>query len=162
MMEQNRHMKNQIFASVVATLGAVGCGMGVAWTSPAIPRISADCHHSHTVCDDNFKLTVEEGSWIGAVFPLGFILFMQVSIICYYVSLIFLTESGQVGGPFVILRNGLKWSMILLNFPIVLGWVCILLAGYLVQPHLFLIGRFFSGFFFTIFLLDIKLVEVSF
>ena len=77
-METSRSLKTQTLASVVATLGAVGAGMAGVWTSPTIPRISADCHNK-TFCDNNFEVTVGEGSWIVGCNPLGFIFSMQVS-----------------------------------------------------------------------------------
>ena len=52
-----------------ATLGSFGCGTALAWTAPALPHIQSDeCLPDD--CDIS-DVTPEQGSWIGAMMPLG-------------------------------------------------------------------------------------------
>ena len=60
------HIFNLMFP---ATLGSFGCGTALAWTAPALPHIQSDeCLPDD--CDIS-DVTPEQGSWIGAMMPLG-------------------------------------------------------------------------------------------
>ena len=52
-----------------ATLGSFGCGTGIAWSSPVLPKIKNEsCYEKG--CDLS-GVSDEAADWIGPLFPLG-------------------------------------------------------------------------------------------
>ena len=105
------------------------------WASPALPFLSN--------CNDNFSnydmtlnnctltksFTSEETSWILSLFGIG--------------ALLSAALTGNMMG-----KIGRKWTLIALNGPLLLGWICLLIPAYktdIDNPYLFYLGRFLTS-----------------
>ena len=115
--------KWQLFVYILATLGAFGCGTGIAWSAPVLPKVQPeDCQDS---CDLS-GLSDYAASWIGPLFPLG----------------------AACSGPvafFLLNQIGRKRTLILLSFPMFIGYVLLTLTKTLDSIVTLFIGRFFVG-----------------
>jgi len=125
----------QVVASLAATIGAFSLGIVLAWTSPALPFLS-DCNDKSSNFNPNFNnctlskaFTTEEGSWISSLFGIGALLSCAITGI-------------------LMSKFGRKWTLIALNGPLLLGWVCLLIPSYktdIATPYLFYVGRILTG-----------------
>ena len=120
---------------ISATIGAFSLGIVLAWTSPALPFLS-DCNDKSSNFNPNFNnctlsksFTKEEGSWISSLFGIGALLSCAITGI-------------------LMSKFGRKWTLIALNGPLLLGWVCLLIPSYktdIATPYLFYVGRILTG-----------------
>ena len=120
---------------ISATIGAFSLGIVLAWTSPALPFLS-DCNDKSSNFNPNFNnctlskaFTKEEGSWISSLFGIGALLSCAITGI-------------------LMSKFGRKWTLIALNGPLLLGWVCLLIPAYktdIATPYLFYVGRILTG-----------------
>ena len=105
------------------------------WASPALPFLS-NCNHNFSNYDitlNNCTLTKsftsEETSWILSLFGIG--------------ALLSAALTGNMMG-----KIGRKWTLIALNCPLLLGWICLLIPAYKTDidtPYLFYIGRILTS-----------------
>ena len=111
----------QVLACFSANLGAFSLGIVLSWTSPALPFLS-NCNDksssSIVTYNSNFKnctlqqaFTDEQASWIGSLFGIG--------------ALLSCIATGHM-----MSKIGRKWTMIGLNAPLLLGWICLLIPAY--------------------------------
>ncbi|XP_067013939.2 facilitated trehalose transporter Tret1 [Anabrus simplex] len=110
----------QHLAALSANLATLSGGAAYGWTSPALPHLQ----RKHPDVDHPFVVTPEEGSWIGALLPLGALF-------------------GALPAGFMAEKIGRKKSILLLALPYILGWLCIIFANE--QLLLIYIGRFILG-----------------
>jgi len=125
----------QVLASLAATMGGFSLGIVLAWTSPVLPFIS-DCNDESSKYNPNLNnctlpkaFTKEEGSWISSLFGIGALFSCAISGI-------------------LMSKIGRKWTLITLNGPLLLGWICLLIPAYktdITTPNLFYVGRILTG-----------------
>jgi len=125
----------QVLASLAATMGGLSLGIVLAWTSPVLPFIS-DCNDESSKYNPNLNnctlpkaFTKEEGSWISSLFGIGALFSCAISGI-------------------LMSKIGRKWTLITLNGPLLLGWICLLIPAYktdITTPNLFYVGRILTG-----------------
>ena len=118
-----------------ATMGGFSLGIVLAWTSPVLPFIS-DCNDQFGKYNPNLNnctlpqaFTKEEGSWISSLFGIGALFSCAISGI-------------------LMSKIGRKWTLITLNGPLLLGWICLLIPAYktdITTPNLFYVGRILTG-----------------
>ncbi|ODN03069.1 Facilitated trehalose transporter Tret1-2 [Orchesella cincta] len=106
----------QFLAAGVATLGALGLGTVLGYTSPALPDIKNSTMFSH--------LEESDHSWIGSIAPIG------------------ACVSGPVAG-FLVDTFGRKKCMLFVAPLFILGWLLIAFAEYV---EMIFAGRFITGF----------------
>ena len=121
----------QYLATIAATMGSVGLGAGLAWTSPSIPLLREDCLTKNlTNCafeNQTKALTESQVQWVSGIFPLGAM------------------ASALLTG-ILISSIGRKWTIITLCLPMALGWTCLLLPLWIENTnYMFYIGRFLTG-----------------
>lgn len=107
----------------IATLGSFGCGTGIAWSSPVLPKIDPEQCKDHCDLSD---VTTSLASWVGPLFPLG------------------ATCSGPVAF-FMLNKLGRKKTLIGLSFPMLIGWILLTSSKALDSIVALLIGRFLIG-----------------
>ena len=110
-------------------------GTVLAWTSSALPFLS-NCNDNSSTYNPNFynctlskSFTKEEGSWIGSLFNIGALF------------------SSVITGN-LMFKIGRKWTIIALNGPLLIGWMCLLIPAYKIDidnPYLFYAGRILTG-----------------
>ena len=93
----------------------MGCGIADSWTSPALPFLQSS--------DSDFRVTVDESSWIASLFNAGAII-------------------GYIIYPFFIDRLGRKYALLILFIPQLTSLVLIYVARSVVLLY---IARFISG-----------------
>ena len=102
----------QYLATLASTMGSVGLGAGLAWTSPSIPLLREDCLTKNwTNCafqNQTQFLTEGQVQWVSGIFALGAM------------------ASALLTG-LLISSIGRKWTIITLCLPMALGWFCLLL-----------------------------------
>ena len=116
-------------------MGGLSLGIVLAWTSPVLPFIS-DCNDESSKYNPNLNnctlpkaFTKEEGSWISSLFGIGALFSCAISGI-------------------LMSKIGRKWTLITLNGPLLLGWICLLIPAYktdITTPNLFYVGRILTG-----------------
>ena len=121
----------QYLATLASTMGSVGLGAGLAWTSPSIPLLREDCLTKNlTNCafqNQTQFLTEGQVQWVSGIFALGAM------------------ASALLTG-LLISSIGRKWTIITLCLPMALGWVCLLLPLWIANSnYLFYVGRFLTG-----------------
>ena len=107
---------------ISATLGAFGCGTGIAWSSPVLPKVSpSECQND---CD--LQITEEAASWIGPIFPLA----------------------AACVGPvafFLLNKIGRKKTLIALSFPMLIGYILLTFVREIDSAAVLLTARFLVG-----------------
>ena len=107
---------------ISATLGAFGCGTGIAWSSPVLPKVSpSECQND---CD--LQITEEAASWIGPIFPLA----------------------AACVGPvafFLLNKIGRKKTLIALSFPMLIGYILLTFIREIDSAAVLLTARFLVG-----------------
>lgn len=115
----------QIVAALAATLGSFGCGTGIAWSSPVLPKIKNEsCYEKG--CDLS-GVSDEAADWIGPLFPLGAIF----------------------AGPlafFLLNKIGRKKTLLWLSCPMLIGYILLTITKVLDSLWTLFIGRFLVGF----------------
>lgn len=106
----------QYYASISACMLAVGVGTALAWTSPVLPQLVDNP-------DSWLTINQEEGSWIGALLPLG-------------------AMAGAVPAGPMADKLGRKKSLLALAVPFLLSWAIIVIAS---QLWLIYAARFIAG-----------------
>jgi MFS family permease len=106
-----------------ACLGSFGCGTGLAWSSPVLPRVDHDqCLDDCDISD----VSASVASWIGPVFPLG----------------------AVFAGPmafYLLEKIGRKRTLIALSFPMLIGYIMLTFSKTADSIALLLAGRFLCG-----------------
>eukprot|EP00095_Tigriopus_kingsejongensis_P000011 snap_masked-scaffold342_size201858-processed-gene-1.5 protein:Tk00011 transcript:snap_masked-scaffold342_size201858-processed-gene-1.5-mRNA-1 annotation:"nad-dependent protein deacetylase sirtuin-2" len=117
----------QIIAALSATFGAFSLGLGLSWTSPALPHI-AECE-AIGECDFPQDLGKDVGSWISSLLTIG-------ALVSSFVTGILIAKIGP------------KWTMIIMAIPSIIGWVILTITEplQLGDPWLFYVGRILTGF----------------
>ena len=103
-------------------MGAFGCGTGIAWSSPVLPKVSP------TECQSDCDLSIsdETASWIGPIFPLA----------------------AACVGPFAFFllnKIGRKKTLICLSFPMLIGYILLTFMTQIDNAAVLLIARFLVG-----------------
>ena len=129
---ENEDLSRQTFS---ATMGGLSLGIVLAWTSPILPFLS-DCNDQFHNFNPNLNnctlpeaFTKEEGSWISSLFGIGALFSCAISGI-------------------LMSKIGRKWTLIILNGPLLLGWICLLIPAYktdITTPIFFYVGRILTG-----------------
>ena len=122
-----------IFSHIIVTLGSFSVGNALAWTSPALPKISQQlCRNRNrnatninNQCDID-GVTFELAGWIGPLLPAGAILV------------------GPMIG-FLVNRLGRKYSMVVLCIPNFVGWVLVTISRSRNSIIALYIGRILIG-----------------
>ncbi|XP_013784835.1 facilitated trehalose transporter Tret1-like [Limulus polyphemus] len=124
-MEANTSMKKQdvhyalhwkmFLASGVALIGAVGMGMVIGFTAPALPKM--------IIPSSPVILTEDQGTWFASLMAVGALV------------------GGLTAGP-VSEILGRKKALILMNIPFILGWLLIVLANGISMLY---VGRLLTG-----------------
>ena len=123
-----------------ATFGGYCLGLGLSWTSPALPRISGDACYvfNGTVGPDCYfqpgedghpmPLTDDQASWVGGLLAIGALV------------------SAFVTG-FLMPMIGRKWTMMVMCVPSLAGWILLVITGpaELDNPGWFYAGRLLTG-----------------
>ena len=107
---------------ISATLGAFGCGTGIAWSSPVLPKVSPE------QCEPNCDLQITEAvaSWIGPIFPMA----------------------AACVGPvafFLLNKIGRKKTLIALSFPMLIGYILLTFIKDIDSAAVLLTARFLVG-----------------
>lgn len=105
----------QYLAAVSACMLVVGIGTAIAWTSPVLPKLTAE--------GSWLKVTPDQGSWISSFLPLGAIL-------------------GAYPAGSMADQMGRKKSLLLLSVPFLASWGLILVAT---EVKFLYIARFLVG-----------------
>ena len=118
-----------------ATMGGFSLGIVLGWTSPILPFLT-NCNDQSSIFNENFNnctlpkaFTKEEGSWISSLFGIGALFSCAITGI-------------------LMSKIGRKWTLVALNGPLLLGWMCLLIPAYktdITNPHWFYIGRILTG-----------------
>merc|ERR1712241_8499 len=126
----------QVFAALAATIGAFSLGAVMGWASPALPFLTG-CNDKNSLYNPNTNdctlsrsFNGEETSWILSFFGIGALL------------------SAIIAG-ILMSKIGRKWTLIALNVPLIIGWICLLIPAYKTNidtPYLFYIGRILTSF----------------
>nr|XP_003700178.1 PREDICTED: facilitated trehalose transporter Tret1-like [Megachile rotundata] len=115
----------QWVACIIVTLLSISFGLVIGWTSPYLARLT-----SH---DDLFHVSNNEASWVAALMPFGRLF-------------------GAIAGAIILEYYGSKMALMTTGVPVIVGWICIILATS--APWLYVsrtcagisIGMFFSCF----------------
>ncbi|KAJ8681662.1 hypothetical protein QAD02_017454 [Eretmocerus hayati] len=107
----------QYVAGIAATLGALACGMVLAWTS-ALGKNGVKLQSEYDI-----DISVDEFSWIGSLVTLG------AAAICIPIGIL----SDLIGR---------KTAMLMLVVPFSVGWLLIIFAN---SVFMFYVGRFLTG-----------------
>lgn len=99
----------------IASLLAVGVGTALAWTSPVLPKLSAE--------GSWFPVTEEEGSWVSSLLAIGAI-------------------AGALPSGTLAEKIGRKKALLILAGPFLLSWLIIILAR---AVWLLCLARFIVG-----------------
>lgn len=99
----------------VVTSLCISIGLGIGWTSPYLALLSSE--------EAPFPVTHSQISWIAALQPFGRIF-------------------GAVIGSIFVEYFGTKMSLLLTGLPLIVGWICVILANSVVWLYIF---RIFSG-----------------
>ena len=122
----------QILATIAATMGSVGLGAGLVWTSPSVPLLRYDCLEKNlTNCafeNETLYLTEQDIQWVSGIFPLG-------------------AMGSAIMTGLLISTIGRKWTIISLCLPMILGWISLLIPLWFegTNPSFFYLGRFLNG-----------------
>ena len=118
-----------------ATMGGFSLGIVLGWTSPILPFLT-NCNDQSSIFNTNFNnctlpkaFTKEEGSWISSLFGIGALFSCAITGI-------------------LMSKIGRKWTLIALNGPLLLGWMCLLIPAYktdITNPYWFYVGRILTG-----------------
>ena len=122
-----------LFPHILVTLGSFSVGNALAWTSPALPKISQElCRNRNrnasninSQCDID-GVTFELAGWIGPLLPAGAILV------------------GPMIG-FLVNKLGRKYSMVVLCIPNFVGWVLVTISKSKNSIVALYIGRILIG-----------------
>ena len=104
-----------IFFLFSATLGSFGCGTGIAWSSPVLPKIKNEsCYEKG--CDLS-GVSDEAADWIGPLFPLGAIFagplaFFLLNKIGRKKTLLWLSCPMLIGKVDMNIFDVVKWQII--------------------------------------------------
>ena len=116
-------------------MGGFSLGIVLGWTSPILPFLT-NCNDQSSIFNTNFNnctlpkaFTKEEGSWISSLFGIGALFSCAITGI-------------------LMSKIGRKWTLIALNGPLLLGWMCLLIPAYktdITNPYWFYVGRILTG-----------------
>ncbi|PSN47388.1 hypothetical protein C0J52_11156 [Blattella germanica] len=118
---RRRSRWTQHLAACLAAVACVCAGSLEGWTSAAIPYLQSNC----SLASEPEGITDDEASWIGSLAPLGSLF-------------------GALPAGYLADRFGRRTILLVLSFPIVLGWVMIILAHKMVV--IIYVARFILGF----------------
>lgn len=116
--EFKRNQKYSFLFLYIANIISLSHGCVIAWTSPILPYLKSE--------DTHFKagpITLEEASWIGSIICIGGLI-------------------GNFGFGYLSEKLGRKKAIILLAFPHIGFWLCVIFAQNVY--HLY-IGRILAG-----------------
>ena len=116
-------------------MGGFSLGIVLGWTSPILPFLT-NCNDQSSIFNENINnctlpkaFTKEEGSWISSLFGIGALFSCAITGI-------------------LMSKIGRKWTLIALNGPLLLGWMCLLIPAYktdITNPYWFYVGRILTG-----------------
>ena len=111
----------QYLATFYATMGSFSLGTVLSWPAPTLPQLSNSCFEA---CEDELMLSTEQQSWVAALINIGAII------------------AGPIAG-FLMSRYGKKCTMIIISFPVFLGWLLLIFAT---NVEMLYAGRVLTGF----------------
>merc|ERR1712136_214348 len=130
-MDSDSKVGPQIIAAFAATIGAFTLGNGLGWSSPALPNIACPTKE-HPEPTLKHCLDEDEQKWTGSLLCIGALI------------------ASQLVGVVMMPRLGLKWTMISMSIPAVLGFILLILPDPLDDGEsetvwLFYLGRILTG-----------------
>lgn len=107
------------FSAFIALLGAIGFGLGIGWSSPALQSLAEPDSSIHLVEPRDREMI----TWIGSSMTLGALV-------------------GALLSGFIVEKIGRRWALIFYSIPFTLGWGLIIGAT---VATMILIGRIILG-----------------